>query len=273
MPRPVICPHCREELDIPPELRRREVRCAVCRNTFVPDVDGREAPDEFAARTRPRDEFDDEPRPRRRAGSNRTAWVVVLGMFTCCGLGCGGFCVWAVVLQFPDFQPFESKEGRFHAEFPGEPKEAAVNDGRGGVEFSHERAIPKERFFVRYADLDVKGNVDDQKAARLLKDAADRAVRQVGGSKELSRASSTVGGYDAIDLLIQHPNRTHTVVRLILAKKRLYAVGVTGPNSLAFETPYVSRFLGGFRILPEPQPVAPAPKQQRRRPLPDPDPA
>ena len=40
MPDPIICPHCREQLDIPAEYHGRPVRCASCQNVFAAGSEG-----------------------------------------------------------------------------------------------------------------------------------------------------------------------------------------------------------------------------------------
>lgn len=264
MPRPVVCPHCREELDIPLELRDREVRCAVCRNTFIPDDgDLASAPPPPAlraepARSRSRDEFDDDfsERPRRpkRTGSNRTVWVLILGMLSCCGLGCGGFCIWGIVMVFPNFEPYDSAEGRFHAEFPGEPKKYQETDEqkRTRHKVDYHRQFPEETFFVHYVDLTDKAKLDEKAIAATLKEAADQERNRHPGTTERGRMSSTVGGYDSVDLSLTHAGqpKAMTVVRIVLVERRLYYVGVTGKSNLQFDTPYVMHFMDAFRIEP-----------------------
>src|SRR5688572_12325425 len=124
MPRPAVCPHCSEELDIPAEFRGRQVRCAVCQRVFVPPADGSEPPpparpapgnwaDDRPSRRPPRDDVapparrdrddvdddrgrgyrddDDRPPPRRRKkGSTAWVWLLVLGVVGLCVLPCGG---------------------------------------------------------------------------------------------------------------------------------------------------------------------------------------
>jgi LSD1 subclass zinc finger protein len=65
MPRPVVCPHCSEELDIPLEFRGRPVRCAVCQTVFTPPADGA-APPVPAPPSLPAPGTWDEHRPSRR---------------------------------------------------------------------------------------------------------------------------------------------------------------------------------------------------------------
>src|SRR4051812_11148209 len=109
MSRPVVCPHCGEELDIPSELRGRDVRCASCRNIFHAAADAPAPPRASRAasgRVQPgRDEpgrstddddrapWDDSPR-RRRKSRMRWLWAMlgcggVLAFVGCCG--CGAF--------------------------------------------------------------------------------------------------------------------------------------------------------------------------------------
>ena len=116
MPRPVVCPKCREELDIPPELRGGDVRCASCATVFTPAVEPDDRPsargwDESPVQprranraTRDRDDssrdadldrdFDDRSSSRRRSNAPRKSgmlwlWLMLGGTFGICALGCG----------------------------------------------------------------------------------------------------------------------------------------------------------------------------------------
>jgi hypothetical protein len=68
------CPHCERKLNVPENLNGKKVRCPGCKDAFVVDLDGDEAPAEAAVTTKPRrptppppaEVDDDRPRRRRR---------------------------------------------------------------------------------------------------------------------------------------------------------------------------------------------------------------
>ena len=52
-----------------------------------------------------------------------------------------------------------------------------------------------------------------------------------------------------MDLAVEHPDDTVTIVRLVLIGRRLYAVGVTGMAPLDANTdPRVKHFLDTFKV-------------------------
>ena len=71
---------------------------------------------------------------------------------------------------------------------------------------------------------------------------------RVLGSTEGTRSNGTYDGYPSLDLTVNHPDDTVTVVRFVLADRRLYAVGVTGPDPLSVEDPRVKHFLDAFKV-------------------------
>ncbi|HET6574837.1 MAG TPA: hypothetical protein VFG68_14625 [Fimbriiglobus sp.] len=278
MPRPAVCPHCQEELDIPAEFRGRQVRCASCQQVFVPPAESPAPPplpapgnweedrpsrrpvraDDDRPSSRPvpddADRFDDRrapwddrpPRPRKK----RTLWVwlLILGFFGLCVLPCGGFFAFAMWMMFPDFQPHDSPEGRFRAEFPGQPftYTRTDDDGRTWHCTESKRSLPPETYFVHYTDL----RAGPRRPAAALKDAADKVVSQAPGSTEVRRTAGTTDGHPSVDLTVEHPDDTVTAARFILVGHRLYAIGVTGmidPRDASAD-PRVKHFLDAFKI-------------------------
>jgi hypothetical protein len=293
MPRPVVCPHCSEELDIPSEFRGRPVRCAVCQNVFTPPADGappapslpapgtwdedrpsrrplrEDAPparrvaareeDDRGYRDRDRDhdldrdaDWDrwDDRRRRRRRGSNTWVWLLVLGVVGLCVLPCGGLLVLGIALDHPSFEPYDSAKGRFTAEFPGKPAETQQTTETGATRYCTEyrRTIPEETYFVHYLDLSGRAG-GDKGTDQVLQDACDRTVRNMPGSTEVSRSPTTFGGHPAMDLQVEHPGGTSTIVRFVLAGRRLYSVGITGAG-LADESQRLHHFQTAFKIKP-----------------------
>jgi hypothetical protein len=275
MPRPVVCPHCQEELDIPAEFRGRQVRCASCQQVFVPPADAPTLPapgnweedrpsrrpvrDDYnppSNRPAPDDsdrlddrapwEYDRPPRPKKR--STLWVWLLILGFFGLCVLPCGGFFVLGVWVAFPDFQPYDSADGRFRGEFPGQPftYTRPGEDGRTWHCTEYKRSFPPETYFVCFADLPRARAQDSDQA---LKEAALNMVARVPGTTEVRRTSGTTDGHPSVDLTLEHPDDTVTAARFVLVGNRLYEVGVTGmiDRRDASDDPRVKHFLDAFK--------------------------
>jgi hypothetical protein len=300
MPRPVVCPHCSEELDIPPEFRGRQVRCAVCQSVFVPPVNGAEAPpplptpgswDEERPSRRPareddlpaarraareddlsparradrgdstardrdrdflRDRWDDPPtRSLPKRGGNAWVWLLLLGFFGLCVLPCGGLFLVGAWVAFPRFEPHESPAGRFRAEFPGQPftYTRTGDDGQTQHCTEYKRSFPPETYSVCYVDLPPK--MVQKGSDRVLADAADAEATRHPGSTERSRTSGNHDGHPSLDLTLEHPDDTATIVRFVLVNRRLYTVGITGMID-ADTDPRVQHFLEAFHVSAEP---------------------
>ena len=262
MSRPVVCPHCGDELDIPSELRGREVRCASCRNTFTAAADAPAPPRANRAAARPTDAsrpthdddrapWDDSPR-RKRKGSLTWLWLLlggggVLACFGCCGIG-----IVAFQIDNPEFVTHESQKGRFVASFPDTPLEAqrTGDDGltRECTESTRELILgTEETYFVHYRDLPAAPVGDDARQETLQAACLRALAAQTPGTREKSRTKLTVGTYPAVDLFLTHPDNSATHVRFILAGKRIYAVGLMGPG-LKANSMRLKKFLDEFRI-------------------------
>ncbi len=206
-------------------------------------------------RYRDRDEDDrwaDRPRRRRREKrSNAWVWLLVLGVFGLCVLPCGGLMVLGIVTAFPTFEPYDSPDGRFHAEFPGKPA-AFTRPGDDNLTrhyTEYRRSFPPEKYAIYYVDLTARAAAQPNS---VLKDAADKAVTEVPGSTETSRQNTTHDGHPAVELVLEHPDDTVTVTRFVLVNRRLYAVAVTGPDPLNPEDPRVEHFLNAFKVQSAP---------------------
>jgi len=259
MSRPVVCPHCGEELDIPTELRGRDVRCASCRTIFAAAADAPPPPranrvgsNRVEPGRTPDDDrapWDDSPR-RKRKGSLRWLWFLLGsgGLLSCLGC-CGGVLVFAQI-DNPEFITHKSPKGRFVASFPNTPLEAqrTGDDGltRECTESTREHILGDETYFVHYRDLPAVPAGEDARQT-ILTDACLRAVAHTPGTHEKSRTKLTVGDHPAVDLFLTHPDGTATHFRFILAGQRIYAVGLTGPI-LEPKSKRLKRFLAAFQI-------------------------
>jgi hypothetical protein len=257
MPSPVTCPSCGERLDIPADLRGTPVRCAACANVFVPPpAGGDDAPEVRPARPAARpaepveDEYlDDRDRPRRRKkGGSGWVWVLLagLGLTTClcCG-GCGALFLWS---ENPTFEPYADPAGRFAAEFPGQPRpdQLAVGPGETMAGVECVREMTKESYFVYAADVPAGKGRGEKGADELLQAYADKVGRAKRG-KEESRNLVTHQGHPAVDVYTMvSAFEGGTVFRVVVAGKRVYVVGVSGP--VHPEAPRVEHFLDSLKV-------------------------
>ena len=253
MSRTVKCPHCLENLEIPDSLLNNEVRCALCQSTFVARESGRSEPtptvgradyDPYEERLR-----EEEPRRRRQRSAprrnNTWVWVLVLGCFGCCILGCGGL-VWVTKsVAFPEFEPYTSKTGNYQAVFPGTPTEFDQPNKLAVDNLEHVAQVTRrwrDRYTIRYLDLPPKSDPN-----AILKKAADQLAAAIPGSIENSRIDTTSQSYPTIEIEITHPDTTTTLGKLIVADDRLYIVTLTAPNT-SLEDPRAMEYFPAFEI-------------------------
>lgn len=246
MPDPIVCPHCREELDIPAEYHGRQVRCANCQNVFVATPGGdtpvvhrlpgraeRESDrppwqdDDRPRRARRDDEHDDRP-PRR---SNAGVWLLMaLTLFTFGGC-CGGLNVLMLVQVNPTLTPYESEKGKFKVEFPGEnPADNPITNPADltleGVQVTARREFGQERYAVRCYDLKAEWRKLPAEDA-LVKVAEAELTLVMPGVKAEREQKATHDGFEARDVIAGTGTglaRRELLMRCILAGRRVYVV-------------------------------------------------
>lgn len=238
---PVICPHCREQLDIPGDLRGRPVRCANCQNVFtppslnptpaVPEHRSTDAPPWRDRESRPphREEFGDRPR-RQSNGAVWTLLAVTTLVLGGCAAGCIGIGAW---VYNPKMHLYSSAEGKFQIEFPGDSAPSVGGDkGEGTVTVIGQRADNQEKYVVKSYPLPTKYRnlSEDEKLAELVK--AELSVEAAGA--ETRRETTTHDGFPALDVIASTAgsiiNRRNTILRCVLVGSRVYVVAAQGPN-------------------------------------------
>ena len=249
MPGFVTCPTCREELDIPAELRGRPVRCAACGEAFTPPADGAAPTAGRARRPEPRDDptddrdddEDDRPRrrrdfdrrPPRRRKSNAWVWILLFGTFGVCCLGCGGFVVFAMKLVDPSLADYKSPDGRFEAAFPGKVAVATdpppqKGDLGAGTRHEHSRkmlGVPFDTYFVR--SVEFRRPPTKASAERAVKEVADElAASGTQGRRDLA----SLAGVPATEVFVNLPDDEALLARVAVIGDRLYVVGVRGTS-------------------------------------------
>ena len=243
------CPQCGEVLDVPTALAHQPVRCGACSRVFTPR-------EPVLAR-----EFDSEPPPtgkrrRRResdepieaGSSNRRVIFIVLGIVGICGLlCCGGIGFFVFKMMNPDWQAYDSADGQFTANFPrGKVVPGSQPTGRGGETASGvvaRRPMMQEEFFVYYVDIPN----EVRKSEKVLHDIADGLMKQWPAAAEVrDRVLRGHAGFEAMDLCIQQDDDRYTQLRIVLANRKVYLVGVTGPGQ-PDGSPWVQEFLDSFQ--------------------------
>ncbi len=256
---PVVCPHCREHLDIPAEYRGRAVRCASCQNVFAtppPQPERRSDAPPWRSDSPPRPRLDDDGYDRPRRKPNGGVWVLLL-MTTLVLSGCIGLVTgFTYIVHNPDMHPYTSKEGKFRADFPGDiPPSADANGEKDGelVSATGHNTQRQERFTVKCFDLPAKyRGLPPEEAVEQL---ALEELKAAGG-REKSRLELTMhDGFPACDVTDFEQkfavNRQNTIVRCVLAGKRVYAVVAHGPN-MQPQMWWVRKFFVSFEITDKP---------------------
>lgn len=263
---PVTCPHCREHLDIPAELRGRAVRCASCQNVFTTpplpsgDADRFPPPERTDDRPPPRRDRStgaDLPPPRRPRQSNGGVWVLLLLttlVLGGCVAGCVGFVTW---VYNPKFHPFVSKAGKFQVEFPDDPN-PAVDDGQGSgaITVTGRREQTQERYVVKCYPLPAKLRQlpEEEKLTELVK--AELTAEGVGA--ELNRENTTHDGFPALDVMASNGgdlfNRRVTILRCVLTDGTVYVAIAQGQN-LEPQAWWVRKFFLSLTLTDRPNPA------------------
>ena len=193
----VICPRCRNELDLPNEHVGRTVGCSHCGTVFTAHSDERDETDSLAEPPRTH-RLDREEPPSRK--SNVGVWGLVLliaiVMTPCTGVG-----VWAFAkLLYPNFRPITDQEGRFEAQFPDTPTPITETNDDGllirGLE--HQREFPPETYRIAYLDLPAR----QAKLGPVFLVAATLQFSDLvpPGAREIQRETVKHDGFDALDV-------------------------------------------------------------------------
>ena len=255
MPRPVVCPQCREELDIPAEFRGSPVRCSACNSVFTPPAAAEEPPVAPRRVRRPADddEFDSD-RPRRPAPRRSFVWLWVLlagSLGTCC-VGCGGVIAWAVSMDNPTLKPYTSADGKYQTGFPGDPVVGLpiqAFDGKSTTTpVEWRRTILGNTFETYYVHAtDLKTPPSKAEAARLVTKAANDLARRPG-SAEQSRQPAATAGRDGVEVVIRHPDDELTLARVFTTADRVYVVGITGKGLDPQNSQRIGLFWDAFKL-------------------------
>lgn len=257
------CPHCREDLDIPLELFGQPVRCASCREVFIPPVrplklelESIRRPDlpsisvPIPKRTTEASnlDFDSEPRPQRK--SNVTIWVLVLlmlfvmggGLMSCLGL------LWFT--QNPEMVAVEDADAAYEVEFPGDAKPIQEKGELGAEIAGYElrRPMSKDLYFVRHFAL--PANQQNVAPADVLDQICQKQIENLGAGAEFKREQTKHQGYPALDVWLQKGKnfvKVVTIIRIIVAKGRVYVLVASGAN-LQPQSWWVRQFFRSFKI-------------------------
>jgi len=255
MPDPIVCPHCHEQLEIPAEYHGRQVRCANCQNVFVatggdvpviPPRSRRPAEDapppwrDDRGPRRPRREEHEDDRPQRK--SNIGVFALMLLTALTIGGCCGGVNLLMFAQMSPTMHPYPSAAGKFKVEFPDEhPTEGPITNPADetieGVQVTADRPSAREHYTVRCYRLKPEWlKLDEYDALEKVADteliALGVGVKVKDGGVKSER--STHAGFTALDVMTSKGtglNQEETILRCILAGKRVYAVSAKGTQN------------------------------------------
>lgn len=269
MPDPITCPHCQEHLDIPAEYHGRQVRCANCQQVFVAIPEGdmpvvHRLPDRRSGAGGPTP-HDDRPRSARRVHDDdhpprRSNVPVVLGLlFVVLSVGgcCGGINLLWLTHTNPEMKAYTSAEGKFKVEFPaaepvGGPIANAADDkptGNPGWQVTANRVNPPERYTVRVYDLKAEWRMLDAYEALENVAKAELAVQAVNDPKPKTEQVRH-NGFMALDVRAGQGggmNGSTTILRCVLAGKRVYVLSVQGQQGV-HQFWWVRQFFLSFEI-------------------------
>ena len=279
----IPCPGCGEVLAVPNELADGPVRCGACHRIIQPTERDRPAPknrsqdrDDRRDSDRSRDDnrdsrgrFDDEdrPRPSRRSArddddfdrpkkkSGCGIWIWIIGIsgvliLGCCG--CGGFFVYKA--SDPKWEKFSPPDGRWSAEFPGEPKmEVQPAKGVGGVASTHyaaQRLLGQEAYLVGSADSGVVQKLNPLHDA-MLTAGLDAVAKEPTTTREVSRRSLKMAGVDAkegvFDITDPKFGQGRAVVRILIVDDRVYTLVAIKAGKQGQNPEHAERFFNSFQ--------------------------
>jgi len=261
---PSICPNCRESLDVPAELRGRDVRCAGCGTVFTAGASGF-APTVLPTRM-PRSQQPVESESVQPK-SNRTVWVLLFFTGLIAGgmtAACAGFFTWSTN---PKMSPVSAEDGRFKLEMPGDAKSITL-DGAGDIAvvkgFESSRAMSHDRYYIKYYDLPANADLKDLEAILY-----GEIQREITGMKpdpkdppkpdpdpRVKHRITTHDGYPAHDYWREVDPLTMqdaTILRAILVGRRVYLLGAKGPG-MQPQMWWVMRFFKSFEVAEGPAP-------------------
>lgn len=272
MPITVICPNCRESLEIPNELVGGDVRCGSCLEVFTAAPRGGDVPPPLPREerseprrkrnrnessrnrplpvSRPDDKYGEveyDPERKRKQGLAPAFWIL-FGIFGLMGCGCCGVFGWLVYdTMDPQYKEFAPPDGKFVAQFPGDVKQATRLTGRKGGEnapaFEAVRKFVQETYFVYHVELTAAEKRDTVQAVDKLCDGLASANQ----GTEVSRIKRAHQGHDAADILIRLPGKRFVKARVIAGEGRGYVVGVSvnqDPSGMI----WLDNFFEGFEI-------------------------
>jgi hypothetical protein len=277
MPAPIVCPHCREELDIPADFYGRRVRCASCQNIFAATpADARpvldRSPDRGEGERAHRPMQDERPTRRPRPVENDSdtgpprrsnAGLVVSLLLTVLVVGgcCGGMNLILATQVNPPLTSYSSAEGKFKVEFPAEnptggPTANPADPNIEGVEASARRDFGQELYRIKCYDLKADWRrLPDREA---LDRVARAEAEALAAGQEQRREETTHQGFPALDVLAGNGNGItgrDTMMRCIRAGDRVYVVAYQAQKAQP-EYWWVRKYFLSFEIT---DPVAKPP--------------
>lgn len=182
--------------------------------------------------------------------------------------------------EAPSYQSFTSDEGKFKADFPGEPKREARTENAGDIRLNLVHfSVDNGNEAVSVSFIDYPPAVAQQDPQALLNGIADGAANAAdgnieGASSELtSKEPTTFEGHQAIDFEVDIDDRKLSA-RAILVGTRMYLMQVVREPDVE-ETSY-ERLVESFELTEQPSPdpaASPAAPPPGESPAASPSPA
>lgn len=148
------------------------------------------------------------------------------------------------------WQVFASKDGRYRAQFPGNPDdrvdrpESAFHQHQSGVKTAN-----KLVFFVGYGDLPPDARKTDPEGDKTLKALLDSMA---GSMKLVSERKLMLGDHSGREKLLESAKGESFIFRGFIVGTRLYHLFVAGSSrEMSRNRAAVARFLDSFALLPD----------------------
>ncbi len=160
------------------------------------------------------------------------------------------FCGAALATDGAVWTGFRSDPGRFAISFPGKPQAMTQTyDTKVGKVLAHIFVAPHGNelaYFVAYNDYPADRAVGADPQAVLQ--GGKQGLLKNGQRTLTSERSTSLGGHPGLEMTWKTPEGHTGIVRVFLAKNRLYQVMVMRRAGTVAPADY-ERFLGSFRIL------------------------
>jgi hypothetical protein len=159
------------------------------------------------------------------------------------GLACG-----LLLIAGADFKEFSSKDGKFKAQFPGEPMTKTID--AAGVKAKTFTVEEKNGgYVVSYADLPIPADEGADLIEKRLDGSRDGMVKNIRGTLTGEKKIKLADKYPGREITADLPGKKGVIrARIYIVGKRLYQVLVIGTEDTA-KSADATKFLESFQLI------------------------